>query len=196
VNQTLKEVKKRIGLLSLLEDHYGLEVEDKGSRHVMLCPIHEGDSVPSFNIYVNNKEDHSEDSWYCFGCGRGGDVVNFVMEHEDKGFREALKTLQRIGGIGDVKEQSKIKQWWDKLTSSCKVKEKDKEKVLESLKYDLGIRLREYLKRFKEDKSYQRRCEKVDKIFKQVDELFVLESFEEAEQFYVKSLNQLRRKAK
>jgi len=50
-----------------------------------LCPIH-GDKDPSFHIYPDN-------SWHCFGCGKGGDSISFIMELHKCSFIQAMKIL-------------------------------------------------------------------------------------------------------
>ncbi len=60
---------------------YGLQANRKG---FLCCPFHREDT-PSLKIY--------KDSYYCFGCGKGGDVFNFVMDFEGVSFREAYEKL-------------------------------------------------------------------------------------------------------
>ncbi len=57
-----------------------------GSNLQGLCPFHQEKS-PSFSVSV------SKGIYKCFGCGKAGNVVNFVMENESLGYLEALKTL-------------------------------------------------------------------------------------------------------
>lgn len=57
-----------------------------------LCPFH-GEKTPSFNV------NPSRNIYKCFGCGRGGDSVNFLMEHEQLSFPEALRWIARKYGI-------------------------------------------------------------------------------------------------
>lgn len=63
---------------------YGKEV----NRDTCLCPLHSEDT-PSFKIYSNN-------SFYCFGCGKGGDVVDLIMELENCDFVEAIRILNTL----------------------------------------------------------------------------------------------------
>ena len=57
-----------------------------------LCPFH-NERTPSFHV-------HPEQGFYkCFGCGRAGDIVNFVMEHQKVDFMMALEMLAREAGI-------------------------------------------------------------------------------------------------
>lgn len=86
-----QEIKERLSLPEAVA-RYGLEPR-RGYLH---CPFHSGDRTPSFRIYPN-------DSFYCFGCGAHGDVIDFVagMEQISKG--EAIKMLATEFGL-DHKE--------------------------------------------------------------------------------------------
>lgn len=53
----------------------------------IVCPFH-ADGEPSLSI------DHKKGLWYCFGCGKGGDVITFVMEKYNLNFKEAVLQLQ------------------------------------------------------------------------------------------------------
>ena len=57
---------------------------------VGLCPFH-GEKTPSFNIYPENG------SFYCFGCGVGGDVITFIRRIENLDYIEAVKFLAQRG---------------------------------------------------------------------------------------------------
>lgn len=64
----------------------GLELRPTGGRLVGVCPFH-GDSRPSLVVYPANR------GYYCFGCGAGGDVIDFVSRLHRVGFREAATIL-------------------------------------------------------------------------------------------------------
>lgn len=76
-----------------LEDIIGkyTTLRRSGNRLNGLCPLHH-DTHPSLFVYVERQD------FYCYGCGRGGDVFNFVMHYCDCSFYEALVRLSR----GDV----------------------------------------------------------------------------------------------
>lgn len=57
-----------------------------GENFKCCCPFHE-DVDPSFTIYDKNN------SFYCFGCNKGGDVIEFIMEYYGVNFIEAIKIL-------------------------------------------------------------------------------------------------------
>jgi len=55
------------------------------------CPFEDHrDSTPSFKVYNDN-------SWYCFGCNRGGDIIKFIQEISQSSFQEAVEYLLSKG---------------------------------------------------------------------------------------------------
>ena len=64
----------------------GLELRQTGGRLTAVCPFH-GDSRPSLVLYPANQ------SYYCFGCGAGGDVIDFMSRLHKVDFREAVGLL-------------------------------------------------------------------------------------------------------
>ena len=64
----------------------------RGVNYVGLCPFHD-DKTPSF--YVSPAKGLCK----CFACGKGGNVVHFIMEHEQMSYPEALKYLAKKYGI-------------------------------------------------------------------------------------------------
>src|SRR5690606_6007088 len=67
----------------------------QGQRLVGRCPFHE-DRSPSLNLYPETQ------SFHCFGCGAGGDVIDFVRRAEGVGFREALERLGDVPSNGSA----------------------------------------------------------------------------------------------
>src|SRR5919201_5790820 len=71
-----------------------------GSRWTGRCPFHE-ERTPSFSVNA------SEKLFYCFGCGKGGDLITFVRETEGLDFAEAVEALaDRYGVALDYEEAS------------------------------------------------------------------------------------------
>lgn len=60
-----------------------------GGQYVGLCPFH-AESTPSLYVEPERK------IWKCFGCGRGGDVFNFIVQAEGCGFSRALEIVAGI----------------------------------------------------------------------------------------------------
>ncbi len=63
-----------------------VHLKKRGASLIGNCPFH-GEKTPSFHVSV------SKGIYKCFGCGKGGDAVRFVMEHEKYGYPEALRYL-------------------------------------------------------------------------------------------------------
>ena len=63
-----------------------------GRLYKGLCPFH-GEKTPSFTVYPDTQ------SFYCFGCGTGGDVVSFIRKAENLDYTEAVKLLADRSGI-------------------------------------------------------------------------------------------------
>ena len=63
-----------------------------GSNLNGLCPFH-SEKTPSFTVFPATK------SFYCFGCGAGGDVISFTMRAENIGYADALELLAQKAGI-------------------------------------------------------------------------------------------------
>src|SRR3989338_507804 len=80
-----EEIRRRIDVADLIGDSLELKPAGGGSMKA-ICPFHT-EKTPSF--YVSKEKQ----SWHCFGCGKGGDIVAFVMEMEGADFSEALRVL-------------------------------------------------------------------------------------------------------
>lgn len=63
---------------------YGFTANRAGFIH---CPFHPGDRDASLKIYPNGR------GWHCFGCGKGGSVIDFVRELRGVGFNEAVRII-------------------------------------------------------------------------------------------------------
>lgn len=74
-----------------------------GSNMKGLCPFH-SEKTPSFTVYTGNG------SFYCFGCGAGGDVVSFLMRAENLDYRSALQSLADRCGVTLPDDDAPVKQ--------------------------------------------------------------------------------------
>lgn len=92
-----EEVKAKSDIVAIAEG-YGLELKKRNETHQALCPFHE-ESTPSFAIYPQTN------SFHCFGCGKGGDVIRFVELMEGIEFREALSILAEKAGLDTGKRE-------------------------------------------------------------------------------------------
>ncbi len=76
-----------------------VSLKRRGRNLVGLCPFH-GEKTPSFNLYPETN------SFYCFGCGAGGDVVTFIRRIENLSYIDAVKLLADRAGL-PVPEQDR-----------------------------------------------------------------------------------------
>ncbi|HCC71612.1 MAG TPA: DNA primase, partial [Bacteroidales bacterium] len=65
-----------------------VSLKKRGVNYIGLCPFH-NEKTPSFTVSP------SKGIFKCFGCGKGGNAVNFIMEHESLSYPEALRYLAR-----------------------------------------------------------------------------------------------------
>lgn len=63
------------------------ELKKVGNTYRGKCPLHNGDNHNSLTVFEN------DNSFYCFSCGKGGSIINFVAEQEDCSYTEAIELL-------------------------------------------------------------------------------------------------------
>ncbi len=84
------EIKYRNDIESVISQYVNLR--RRGKNLVGLCPFH-NEKTPSFTVYPENG------SFYCFGCGAGGDVITFTSLIENLDYMESVKLLAERSGI-------------------------------------------------------------------------------------------------
>lgn len=85
------EVAEKNSIEDVVSDYVALS-KRSGINRFGLCPFH-NEKTPSFSVCP------SRQSFHCFGCGKGGDAVSFIMEIEGLTYPEALEFLARRAGI-------------------------------------------------------------------------------------------------
>jgi len=95
---TISEVNLRLDAVSVVGDY--VRLEKKSGRWWGRCPFHGGgqEKTPSFKVDPDLKMFH------CFGCSKGGSVINFVMEMDKLTYPEAIKSLAKKIGIEIIYE--------------------------------------------------------------------------------------------
>ena len=73
-------------------------LKKRGANHIACCPFH-NEKTPSFSVSA------SKGIYKCFGCGKSGTAVGFVMEHENMSYTEALKYLAKKYNIEVVEKE-------------------------------------------------------------------------------------------
>ena len=94
MDNQVDEIKQKLNIVDVINRYVPLK--KRGRHHVACCPFH-GEKTPSFTV--------SEEMqiFKCFGCGKAGDVFNFLEEYEKIDFREALEELAKLAGVTLVK---------------------------------------------------------------------------------------------
>ncbi|BEI59888.1 DNA primase [Blautia luti] len=86
----IEEVRMKNDIVDVVSQY--VKLTRRGSTYFGLCPFH-NEKTPSFSVTP------SKQMYYCFGCGAGGNVFNFVMEYENYTFGEALQHLADRAGV-------------------------------------------------------------------------------------------------
>ena len=86
----IEEVRMKNDIVDVVSQY--VKLTRRGSTYFGLCPFH-NEKTPSFSVTP------SKQMYYCFGCGAGGNVFNFVMEYENYTFWEALQHLADRAGV-------------------------------------------------------------------------------------------------
>lgn len=101
------EIKSRIDIVSLISRY--VELKRGGSNFMGLCPFHK-EKTPSFTVFPVTQ------TFFCFGCGKHGDIFTFIMEKENVDFKTALQILAKEAGVelpqytGSDTKDNKIKE--------------------------------------------------------------------------------------
>ena len=96
--QAADALKQQIPLLNYLQaQEWKPARRIVGGRLLGLCPLH-ADRKPSFLV------DPNKNLFYCYGCGRGGDVIRFAELYHGVRFPEAMALLRRWSGVGSLLE--------------------------------------------------------------------------------------------
>ena len=85
----ISQLKMSCDIESVISSYISLKRAGRNTK--ALCPFH-SEKTPSFTVYNDTQ------SYYCFGCGAGGDVITFIMQIENVDYVEAVKILaSRVG---------------------------------------------------------------------------------------------------
>ncbi len=99
----IEDLKYRSEICDVISSYVALK--RAGNNMNGLCPFH-SERTPSFTVFPATQ------SFYCFGCGAGGDVISFIMRTENLDYRAALELLAKRSGItlpdDDVREEGGV----------------------------------------------------------------------------------------
>ncbi|MEO7264008.1 MAG: DNA primase, partial [Ferruginibacter sp.] len=82
--ETIQQIQSRIDIIEIVGSF--VKLKKRGANYLGLCPFH-NEKSPSFTVSP------SKEIYKCFGCGKSGNTVGFIMEHEKYSYVEALRWL-------------------------------------------------------------------------------------------------------
>lgn len=88
--KTVDDIFNRLEIYDIVQDF--VDLKKRGVNYIGLCPFH-NEKTPSFTVSP------AKNIYKCFGCGKGGNGVDFLMEHEAFSYPEALRYIARLYGI-------------------------------------------------------------------------------------------------
>jgi len=112
--ETIDQVRDASDIVDVVGSY--LKLKKRGRNFIALCPFHT-EKTPSFNVNPDRQIFH------CFGCGKGGNVITFLMEHEKMSFVEAVRFLAEKANI-TIREDAKSdyhREQYDRLAYANQV---------------------------------------------------------------------------
>lgn len=88
--EKIEEIRTATDIVEIIGSH--VQLKRRGKNYTGLCPFHV-EKTPSFSVSPDKQ------MFYCFGCGKGGNVFSFMMEFEKVSFQEAVRSLAEKAGI-------------------------------------------------------------------------------------------------
>jgi DNA primase len=126
----VEQIKNRLSIVDVVGSY--LKLEKAGINYKTRCPFH-NEKTPSFFVSPERE------SYYCFGCGKKGDIFNFVQDFEGVDFLGSLKILADRAGIEIQKVDPRIRDENEKLLGvmeeACSFFERELENNHEALEY-------------------------------------------------------------
>lgn len=137
--EVIEEVRERNDVVDVIGSY--VQLKKKGSSYFGLCPFH-NEKSPSFSVSPGKQ------MYYCFGCGKGGNVISFIMEYENFGFVDALKLLADRAGVAlpEAEYSKEDKKRTDEKNLLLEIQKKAALYFYYQLKSENGARGYEYLK--------------------------------------------------
>ena len=102
----MEQIKERVGIVDVVGSY--LKLERAGSSFKAKCPFH-NEKTPSFFVSP------ARNSFYCFGCNKGGNIFSFVQEFEGLDFVGALRVLAQRAGVELRRVDPKVRSEYARL---------------------------------------------------------------------------------
>jgi DNA primase len=106
--ETIREIQSKIDILDVVGSFVNLK--KRGANYLGVCPFH-NERTPSFTVSA------SKEIYKCFGCGKSGNAISFIMEHEKLAYAEALRWLANRYNIEIEETEYTAEQIQEKQTA-------------------------------------------------------------------------------
>ena len=108
---SIEQIKSRIDIIDVVGEY--VRLKKRGANYLGNCPFH-NEKSPSFTVSP------SKEIYKCFGCGKSGNTITFLMEHDKLSYVEALRWLAKrynieIEETEQTPEQKQLQQTGDSL---------------------------------------------------------------------------------
>lgn len=110
-HEYIEELNRRTDIVELVGSY--VQLKHKGRLYGGLCPFH-SEKSPSFYVYPDTQ------SFYCFGCGAGGDAITFAKKINSIDYPEAVKLLAARAGMPEPQEDDKTGRMRSRVLSMNK----------------------------------------------------------------------------
>ena len=110
-HEYIEELTRRTDIVELVGSY--VQLKRKGRLYGGLCPFH-SEKTPSFYVYPDTQ------SFYCFGCGAGGDAIGFVRKINSIDYTEAVKMLAARAGMPEPQDDDKTGRMRSRILSMNK----------------------------------------------------------------------------
>ena len=137
---SIQEVQNRLDAIAVVSDY--VHLDQKGGRWWACCPFHQ-EKTGSFTVNPDLK------TYYCFGCHKGGSVINFVQEMDKLTFPEAIEQLAKRFSVELVYEDTGGKN----VSPGDEIKKKVKEELFELYRRMSGTFHHFFLKKQEADEA-------------------------------------------
>ncbi len=107
-HEYIEELNRRTDIVDLVGSY--VQLKRKGRLYGGLCPFH-SEKTPSFYVYPDTQ------SFYCFGCGAGGDAISFAKSINSIDYGEAVKMLAARAGMPEPQEDDKTGRMRSRILS-------------------------------------------------------------------------------
>lgn len=105
---TIQQIQSRIDIIEIVGEF--VRLKKRGANYLGLCPFH-NEKSPSFTVSP------SKEIYKCFGCGKSGNTISFLMEHEKYSYVEALRWLANKYNVEIEETESSPEQKQQQLVS-------------------------------------------------------------------------------